>query len=1600
MAATEEARKTDLVDRLAHQAKTRVAPESSGEAAKFVEEYFEFVAPDDILYTVPETLLGGALSLWDLGAERPHGASKVRVFNPTGQQNNWSSEHTVLEIVNDDMPFLVDSVTAELKRHERNIHLVIHPVMGVRRDLEGRRLGPGETNGGDELLLTESYMHIEFDQQTEPAELQKIRASIDEVLHQVRVAVTDWHPMKRKLEDSIIRLDRGSSSVPRELVDESLDFLRWLADDHFLFLGYRRYEFRTDDRGRDFLDLDGKSGLGILRNVRPESLERTRTAFSREFSEYARRPEPIIITKANSRSRVHKPAPMDRISVKEFDAQGRFVAEDRFLGLFTSVAYNTSVREIPVLRSRFARIMERSGLAAASHDGKALIEILETLPRDEMFQSTEDDLFEIAMGVLQLQDRQRVGFFYRKDVFERFVSGLVYVPRDRFDAEFRDKARAILEEAFNGTVIETHAHVTDAPLARGLFIIRTTPGSIPPVDAKKIEVSMIEASRTWGDRLLSELDAALQEETAIDQHRRFRRAFPLAYTERFDPATAVRDIALIDRVLQTGEIAVDLYRREGRPPNRVRAKVFHTGTIALSELMPRLENMGMKVRSEIPFDVTPLGAGQSVRIRDFSLLAPVESLEIPAIKGNFEETLGRVWRGETEDDGFNRLVINPGLRVEQVLILRAYCKYLRQTGIALSEASMQQTMANNPAIARMLIELFETTFNPVANDPKRASQIGTQVEQALEAVSNPDEDRILRRYLNLIETTLRTNYYQKDADGNRKPYLSFKFDSRKVEGLPLPRPMVEIFLYSPRVEGVHLRGGKVARGGLRWSDRREDFRTEILGLMKAQNVKNTVIVPVGSKGGFVVKAPQGGTREEVMSEGIACYKTFIRGLLDLTDNYHGDAVIPPKDVVRRDGDDPYLVVAADKGTATFSDIANSISLEYGHWLGDAFASGGSAGYDHKKMGITAKGGWEAIKLHFRELGIDCQTTDFTCVGIGDMSGDVFGNAMLLSAHTKLIGAFNHLHIFVDPDPDPARSLVERKRLFSLPRSSWSDYDPKVMSKGGAVFERRAKTVTVSDQVRERFDLKQNTVTPIDLMQAILRARADLMWLGGIGTYVKASYETHADARDRANDPVRINGNELRVRVLGEGANLGLTQQGRIEYALATGGRLNTDAIDNSAGVDCSDHEVNIKILVDEAITRGEIKPEERLPLLAEMTGEVERLVLRDNYQQTQVISAAFAQGPAVIDQQLRFMRFLERQGKLDRSIEGLPDDETIAERQAAHLGLTRPELAVVLAYSKIWLYDELLDSQLPDDPQMLEDLILYFPKQLRAKYRAAIERHRLRREIIAAFVTNHMINRTRPTFVSRMIEETGRKPDDVARAYAIVRDSFDLRTSWKAIEKLDNQVPAALQTQMFIEIAGFLERTTLWLLRNYDKLDMTRCTEDFRPRINTLAEKLHEVLPPTALAAIEQEESANLQLGLPPALARRRAISDVLSSGLDVVRQAIERNEPVERVAKTYFHLGARFDLDRLRDAAANIAAETPWQRQAIAMAVDDLYALQGTLAARVMTEEGSLDAWLGKRQALVTRVDQILTEIRGAPTLDLAMLAVANRQMRTVVES
>ncbi|HRI17417.1 MAG TPA: NAD-glutamate dehydrogenase, partial [Burkholderiaceae bacterium] len=1252
-----------------------------------------------------------------------------------------------------------------------------------------------------------------------------------------------------------------------------------------------------------------------------------------EVRAYARRPELLVVTKSTSRSTVHRPGYLDYIAVKRFGADGQVCGEERFLGLFTSTAYSSSPSEIPLLRRKVDGVIARAGLAPGSHAGKALANILETYPRDELFQIGDEELLRTATGILHLGERQRFRLFVRRDPFERFLSCLIYAPRENYTTELREKWQALLIQAFDGSSAEFNVHLSESVLARIQITVRTRPGHIPDFDVRELEDRLVASARRWDDDLKDELIAATGEARGNELLRRFGGAFPPSYRAEFEARAAVPDSEQMAALSEAQPIAMKLYRPLEAAPGTLRFKLLRLAEpLTLSGSLPMLEHMGLKVLDEHPHRVAPPGM-PPVWIHDFGLQGAGEDIEVDALRPVFEDAFDAILRGEVENDDFNRLVVAAHVPALDIVVLRAYAKYMRQIGFALSQAFIEATLAAHPAIARELVALFKARFDPALADGREARCAGQvrAIEAALEGVDNLSEDRVLRQYLALMQATTRTNFWRRDAQGSRRSFVSFKFDSSKVPGLPDPRPMFEIFVYSTRFEGVHLRGGRVARGGLRWSDRPEDFRTEVLGLVKAQMVKNTVIVPVGSKGGFVLKkAPPASEREAFMKEGVACYQNYLRGLLDITDNRVGDAIAPPPDVVRHDVDDSYLVVAADKGTATFSDYANGISKEYGFWLGDAFASGGSVGYDHKAMGITARGAWESVKRHFREMGIDTQSTDFTVAGIGDMSGDVFGNGMLLSRHIRLVAAFDHRHIFLDPDPDAARSFVERERMFALPRSSWADYDASLISAGGGIHARSAKSVPITPEVRAALGIADGVeaMTPTELVNAILKAPVDLIYNGGIGTYVKAARETHAQVGDRANDALRVDGGELRCKVFGEGGNLGCTQLGRIEFALA-GGRINTDAIDNSAGVDTSDHEVNIKILLGIPIAEGEMTEKQRNALLPTMTDEVAALVLRDNVFQTQVLSVTKRIAPQLLDAQARFMQFLEKAGRLNRGIEFLPSEETIAERRAQGLGLTSPEHAVLLAYSKIWLYDELLASPLPDDPWVGTALLRYFPQVLQERFASLMPRHPLRREIIATHVTNSMLNRVGSTFVHRLAETTGARPHEVVRAYLMSREIFGLVTLWQEIEALDNVVPDEVQSRMLVHTSGQLERGTTWFLRSRRLSDDMEATiAHFRPGFEALAARLPELQDAEERQRVDASIARYVDQGVPSDLAARVVNFDTLQATLDIAEVAAGAKQPVELVAAVYFDIANKLGMPWLRDRIAALPGEQKGRRR------------------------------------------------------------------------
>jgi glutamate dehydrogenase len=1572
----------------------RRAPEDAENVARFLRQFYGHVPPEDILGRPVDTLYGAALSLWRFAAARTPGRAKLRVVNPREEEHGWRSSRTVVEIVNDDMPFLVDSVTAALTQHGYTIHLVIHPILRVERDAAGRLLRLCEpesrTNGA---VARESVIHVEMSEEKDASRLVEVARRLEQVLGEVRAAVTDWHEMRKRLRGIAADLERHPPPIDDAERAEALDFLAWLEDDNFTFLGCREYRFGGGQEGG--LDIVEGSGLGILRDPSYTVFDGLRhfATLPPDVRQFLREPRLLLLSKSNRRAAVHRPVYMDVVSIKSFDARGEAVGERLFVGLFTSLAYSRSPNAIPLLRRKVWHVLQRSGFGPSSHDGKALQHILDTYPRDELFQIGADELLEIATGILNLQERQRVALFVRRDPFERFVSCLVYVPRERYDTALRRRFIAILEEAFAGTVDSFNTQLGDSVLGRVHFVLRTRPGALTLVDVAAVERRLAEAARSWADRLAEALTAAHGEEAASAMLRRYGDAFSAAYRERFGADAAVYDIARFEELRQGAPIAVTLYRESG--DDALRFKIYGAGApLALSDVLPVLEHLGLRVVTEVPYAVTP-AEGAALAMQDFTLIARSGAVDIARDRARFEAAFLAIWSGAMESDGLNRLVIAAGLDWRQVTVLRLYSKVLRQAGSAFSPAYMEDALAAHPGVVRGLVALFERRFDPKGEDNRdlEETRAAVAVERALDAVDVLDEDRILRSFLLLVRKSLRTNYFQRLPSREAKPYLAVKLASREIELLPLPRPLCEIYVLSPRMEGVHLRGGKVARGGIRWSDRREDFRTEILGLMKAQMVKNAVIVPTGSKGGFVLKR-QPTTREAYHAEGVECYKTLLRGLLDLTDNIVGGAIVPPPDVTRHDGDDPYLVVAADKGTATFSDIANAISAEYRFWLGDAFASGGSVGYDHKAMGITARGAWEAVKRHFRELGRDIQADGFTVVGVGDMSGDVFGNGMLRSPHTKLVGAFDHRHILLDPDPDPARSFAERRRLFLLPRSSWADYDRALLSTGGGVFERSLKSIELSPEIRRVLGIAEPRLPPQALIQALLRAPVDLLWFGGIGTYVKAKDERHADVGDRANDALRVDAEHLAAAVVGEGANLAVTQRGRIAYALK-GGRVNTDAIDNSAGVDTSDHEVNIKILLDGVVAAGGIGVAERNVLLQQMTEAVAALVLADNTRQTLALTLAEAERAARLDQQLRVMRALERAGELDRAVEFLPGDEELSTRAAAGRGLTRPELAVLMAYVKNALADELAQSDFAEDPQLERDLLAYFPPLLAERFPAAIAAHRLRRDIIATVAANDLVNRGGITFLAEMRERSGRGAGDATRAYMIVKEIYDLPRLWDAIDALDNKIPAAVQAEMLLAGNRLLERATGWFLRGHGALDIEGQVDAFRPGVAQLAHHIGEILPAPQRAELQRRAALLERHGVPPATALAVARLDFLVSAVDIVRLGLTSGNGIVDVGRAFYAVGARLKLDALRMAARRLKADTAWQKVAIDALKEDFYGHQAEFTARAFADGGDVLRWLDQQAASFARIDGLIREIEASPVPDIAMLTVANRALR-----
>lgn len=1596
---------TEILSQLIELINNKLPPQQAKMLADFANIYYLNVPVEDLQDRSLNDLFGNLLSHWKLVTSRKQGENAIRIFNPHLETDGWQSRHTVIEIASRDMPFLVDSLRMEILREGFRIYFIIHTggLMLVRdKDYQVTDVLPLHS-AKEKNAAAEATIYIEIDRRSDPKVLEKLREKLALVLEDVRLTVDDWSAMRERMQEALSELDQNPPPYDQADIAESKDFLRWLDNDHFTYLGCRDYQL-VGEGDKEALCIVPGSGLGVLRNESKSKTVRPLSSLPAAARELALAEQVLVISKTNTKSTVHRPVYTDYIGIKRFDKKGKLIGEHRFIGLYTSTAYNSHPKDIPFLRHKVDMVVKKSQLSAAGHAGKELMDILVSIPRDDLFQASIEELTNLSLGILHIQERHRIRLFVRRDAYQRFVSCLVYIPADIYDSELGATIQKILMDAFHGLEVSVYPVFSEAPLARIHFLIRTDPNQEIKYDVKEVEAKLIAAGRSWKDDLREYLVEHYGDENGNELALKYEKAFPASYREDFLPRTAVYDIEHIEKLSPVNTLELSLQRSVGEGASHLRFKLFQTNNpVILSDVLPMLENMGLRVIEERAHEIVLNGG--TVWINDFDMICMVcNDLNIEKVKGIFQDAFQRIWLGEAENDGFNRLILAANLTWREAALLRAYTKYFRQIGFTFSQAYIEDAVTKNAEIARLLVQLFELQF-----DPKRErtaitlAEFIAQIKAALIEVVNLDEDRILRRFLEVMRATLRTNYFQTLSDGEMKTWFSFKLEPGLISDLPLPRPLYEIFVYSPRVEGIHLRAAKVARGGLRWSDRREDFRTEVLGLMKAQQVKNAVIVPAGAKGGFVVKAmPVNASRDVIQQEVVSCYQTFIRGLLDLTDNLQNGLVIPPLETVRYDGDDPYLVVAADKGTATFSDIANSIAQAYGFWLDDAFASGGSTGYDHKKIGITARGAWESVKRHFRALAIDPEHQAFTVVGIGDMSGDVFGNGMLRSKQIKLVAAFNHQHIFLDPDPDPALSFAERERLFKLPRSTWEDYNPSLISNGGGVYNRAAKSIFLTPEIKQLLELNQDTIEPDTLISAILKAPVDLLWNGGIGTYVKSSQEKNNEVGDRTNDAVRVNGIELRCRSVGEGGNLGFTQLSRIEYA-HNGGLIYTDFIDNSAGVDCSDHEVNTKILLNMIVADGDLTFKQRNQLLVEMTDAVADLVLRDNYNQTRAISLMVAHSGVDMELYRRYISDLEHAGKLNRELEFLPDDKILLDRKMQSKGLTAPEVAILLAYTKIITKAELLESDIFTDPYLTQALEKAFPEQLRQRFYTQMQLHNLRREIIATGISNDMVNDLGVLFVYRMKNETGSSLADIVRAYVIAQQIFSLPDLFQLVEDLNHNIPLELCYQILAETVRLVRRAARWFLRNRKSNlhDIAGTITLFRQGVLELNGHLPDLLIGDEKTEWQERVETFVNAGIPEKIAPRLATVQNQYALLDIVAAAIENEFTIKDVAQVYFAIGEFMEFAWLREKLTKQPVKQEWDAMARATLRDDLDTQQRNLAIsvlrttdKIISVDQQIEIWAQRYAAFVERWQKLLGDIRTIRSPDFIMYAVIIREL------
>jgi glutamate dehydrogenase len=1602
MATMNSPRNAQLLEEVLNQVERRVATAERDQLIPFVEAYFTAFPADELSQRDIVDVYGATYSLWRFIQQRQENEAKVSIFNPDVEQHGWQSQRTVVAALVPDMPFIVDSMRLELNRRGIAIHNIHNAVLTLSRcddgSLQGVQVGDKPLQRAkDAHVGPEALVFMEIARQSGDENFAAMEKTFKDVLSEVRLVVNDYHPMRKKALE-VAKACTGCSSVSQEEAREASEFLSWLANNHFTFLGYKAYRLPASGKMPTEAARD-KQDLGIFKQ-RSDALTQD---VVQEIATTDNSSSLLRFSKSAVRSRVHRFAYPDYVTVRVPAGDGKGTMEYRFLGMYTSSVYQTNPRHMPVLRHKVHDVEQRSGLDMDSHDGKELRQILGNFPRDELVLSNNDQLLETIMGVWQIQERRQVRLFVRQSDCGKFISALVYTPRDIYRTEVRAKIEAILGEAFCAEDVDFTTFFSESILTRTHFVFRVQPGCDPEFNVRELEQRVNRAAQQWSDLLDAALIEELGEEKGCQLSRRYANSFPVGYCDTVEPRAAIGDIRKIEQLSEDNGIQMKVYRVIEEGDHMLHFRLYNSGKpLALSDLLPPLENMGLRVEGDNTYSLKRHD-GLSVYIHDFSLsYGLTSSIRLDAVREKFQQAFLRVWQGDAENDTFNKLLLGTRLDWREIALLRAYARYMKQIGFKLREEFIAETLGRYLGITNRIVDLFKARFQPGSQDAEKFEKISARIDEALNDVDNLNEDKIVRQYVALIKATLRTNFYQKDASGQLKGYFSFKLSPAEIPDVPLPVPMFEIFVYSPHVEGVHLRGGRVARGGLRWSDRVEDFRTEVLGLVKAQQVKNAVIVPVGAKGGFVAKSiAKNATRAEFQAGGVAAYKTFISGLLDVTDNIVQGEIVPPKNVVRHDEDDAYLVVAADKGTATFSDIANEISQDYGFWMGDAFASGGSIGYDHKKMGITARGAWVSVQRHFRERGLNVQTDEFSVVGIGDMAGDVFGNGMLQSEHILLKAAFNHLHIFIDPTPEAKASYEERKRLFYGDSAGWDAYNKELISKGGGLFLRSAKSIPISNEMKKAFAIEANSLTPNELINALLKAPIDLMWNGGIGTYIKASSETHMDVGDKANDSLRVDGRDVQFKVIGEGGNLGLTQLGRVEFAL-NGGACNTDFIDNAAGVDCSDHEVNIKILLHEVVSNGDMTEKQRRKLLESMTDEVADLVLSNNYAQTQAISIAESEAHFRHGEYTALINNLESSGKLNRALEFIPSDEVLTERKAQGGNLTRPELSVLISYVKGQLKEELACDEICNNDYMARYAATAFPANLNQDFAEQINNHRLHKEIIATQVANAMVNHMGIAFVDRMIQQPGTSTAEIALAYVTASEVFSLPKYWRMIEELDYKVDAKLQLRLMTDLIRLTRRACHWFLRHRcGDLSPTRDIEDFKSGVDAIAGQLDTLLNGHLQEVLHERRERFSDEHIPEELLQFIAGTPSLYAALSIVEAAhkVELNAP--QVARIYFTLGEALDLHWFNMQISDLPVETQWQALAREAYRDDLEWQQGAITESVLQNcskeeelEQAIESWMQTHGDAVYRWHHLITEIRAVKSTDFAVYTVASRAL------